>query len=89
MPVSRRATPKTRIEQANEGKVFVYPEDVRDTADIASRLLDAASNPIEVRTVTGPPGWLVDGKLAETAGFTTASKKTTRRKSGGQSAKEE
>ena len=86
--MSRRATPKTRIEQANEGKVFVYPEDVRDTADIATRLLDAADNPIEVRTVTGPPGWLVDGAIAEKAGFTT-SKKTTRRKSGGQSAKEE
>lgn len=88
MPVSRRAAPKTRIEQTDGGKVFVYPEDVRDTADIASRLLDAADNPIEVRTVTGPPGWLVDGKLAETAGFTTASKKTTRRK-GGKSAKED
>ncbi len=88
MPVSRRAAPKTRIEQANEGKVFVYPEDVRDTADIATRLLDAADNPIEVRTVTGPPGWLVDGDIADKAGFTT-SKKTTRRKSGGQSAKEE
>lgn len=88
MPVSRRATPKTRIEQANEGNVLVYPEDVRDTADIATRLLDAADNPIEVRTVTGPPGWLVDGDIADKAGFTT-SKKTTRRKSGGQSAKEE
>lgn len=88
MPVSRRATPKTRVEQANEGKVFVYPEDVRDTADIATRLLDAADNPIEVRTVTGPPGWLVDATIANNAGFTT-SKKTTRRKSGGQSAKEE
>lgn len=88
MPVSRRATPKTRIEQASDGNVLVYPEDVRDTADIASRLLDAADNPIDVRTVTGPPGWLVDGAIAEKAGFTT-SKKTTRRKSGGQSAKEE
>lgn len=86
--MSRRATPKTRIEQANEGNVLVYPEDVRDTADIATRLLDAADNPIDVRTVTGPPGWLVDGAIAEKAGFTT-SKKTTRRKSGGQSAKEE
>lgn len=85
MPVSRRATPKTRVEQANEGKVFVYPEDVRDTADIATRLLDAADNPIEVRTVTGPPGWLVDATIANNAGFTN-SKKTTRRKSGGQSA---
>lgn len=88
MPVSRRATPKTRIEQANEGNVLVYPEDARDTADIATRLLDAADNPIEVRTVTGPPGWLVDATIANNAGFTT-SKKTTRRKSGGQSAKEE
>ena len=88
MPVSRRAAPKTRVEQANEGKVFVYPEDVRDTADIATRLLDAADNPIEVRTVTGPPGWLVDATIANNAGFTT-SKKTTRRKSGGQSAKED
>ena len=88
MPVSRRATPKTRIEQTGDGKVFVYPEDVRDTADIATRLLDVADSPIDVRTVTGPPGWLVDGKLAETAGFTTT-KKTSRRKSGGQSAKED
>lgn len=87
MPVSRRAAPKTRVEQANEGKVFVYPEDVRDTADIATRLLDAADNPIEVRTVTGPPGWLVDATIANNAGFTT-SKKTTRRK-GGKSAKED
>lgn len=88
MPVSRRAAPKTRIEQTDGGKVLVYADDVRDTADIASRLLDAADNPIDVRTVTGPPGWLVDGAIAEKAGFTT-SKKTTRRKSGGQSAKEE
>lgn len=86
--MSRRATPKTRIEQTDGGKVLVYADDVRDTADIASRLLDAADNPIDVRTVTGPPGWLVDGAIAEKAGFTT-SKKTTRRKSGGQSAKEE
>ena len=86
--MSRRAAPKTCVEQANEGKVFVYPEDVRDTADIATRLLDAADNPIEVRTVTGPPGWLVDATIANNAGFTT-SKKTIRRKSGGQSAKED
>ena len=85
--MSRRAAPKTRIEQTDGGKVLVYADDVRDTADIATRLLDAADNPIDVRTVTGPPGWLVDGAIAEKAGFTT-SKKTTRRK-GGKSAKEE
>lgn len=50
------------------GLVHISPVDTGDTATIAGLLLDAASDAAQVRTTTGPTGWLVPYEVAAAIG---------------------
>lgn len=67
---ARKATPPAHVSiDRGDGTTAITPVNVSDTSVLAGRLLAAAPVPSDVKTTTGPHGWVVPTAVAKKAGL--------------------
>ena len=67
---SRKSAPPAHVSiDRGDGTTAITPVDLADSSALAGLLLAAAPDPSDVKTTTGPHGWVVPTTVAKKAGL--------------------